>query len=430
MNVKELIIKTRISLKKQGYHKGRIWDVNRTFKKLLAYCTDPEQTEFNEELIKNFYKTNYQEIEDRNPHCEEILSSQRAIQLLKEFLLTGSVIKKNYNSNNQLSTYYSSILDEYIENCHTIQLLASVTVTAKYSAIKNFMECLENKQIHDISKITINEIEDYLLYISHRQAPSSIYTNMGRVKNFIKYLIKMERISPIILLNWPRVKTPIKNANLIEIFTPEILKVILSSIDRANPCGKRLYAMVLLSITTGMRSGEICNMEFEDIDWRESSLVITHEKSKKKSIIKIQPSVGNAIIDYIANGRPKSNKPFIFLQKENSSSNFIKMKTSTYTKHLSRQIELCGIKIDKYQSTGCHALRHSFATMLLKENIELPIISKILGHSNTTTTAMYTKIDIEHLRECALDVTSMINKEEAGYEWWFFAYLSLFLQHL
>jgi site-specific recombinase XerD len=417
MNVKELIIKTRYSLKSQGYHKQRIWDVNRTFKKLLAYCKDAEQTEFNEELTKDFYKNTYQEMEDRNAHCEEILSAQRAIQMLKEVISTDNVIKRNYNSINQLSTYYTSILDGYIEDCYTVQHLASVTVVAKYSAIKDFMIFLENHKIQDISKITIMEIEGYLLGITHRQAPSSIYANMGRLKCFIKYLVKRSIISPVILLKWPRVKTPVKNANMIEIFTPEVLKVLLASIDRANPCGKRLYAMTLLSLTTGMRGGEVCNIEFEDIDWRESSLLITHEKSGKKSIMKIQPAAGNAIVDYLVKGRPKSDKPFIFLQKDYSSSNFKKMETTTYSKQLSRQIELCGLKVDKLQSTGSHALRHAFASMLLKENTELPVISKILGHSNTSTTAGYTKIDIEHLRECALDVTYLLDKEEIGYDW-------------
>ncbi|MCK9192119.1 MAG: tyrosine-type recombinase/integrase [Sphaerochaetaceae bacterium] len=417
MTVKELIVKTRCSLKNQGYQKHRIWDVNRTFKKFLDYCKDAEHTEFNEELIKDFYKNTFQVKEDKNSHCEEIWSAQRAIQMLKEVISTGNVIKKNYTFMNQLSTYYTSILDDYTEDCYTVQHLASVTVVAKCSAIKDFMITLENHKITDISKITIEEIEGYLLDITHRQAPSSIYANMGRLKGFIKYLVEKAIILPVILLKWPKIKPPAKNANLIEIFTPEVLKVLLASIDRANSCGKRLYAMTLLSLTTGMRGGEVCNIEFEDIDWRESSLMFTHEKSGKKSISKIQPAAGNAIVDYIVKGRPKSDKPFIFLQKDNSSSNFKKMENSNYSKQLSRQIELCGLKIDKLQSTGSHALRHAFASMLLRENTELPVISEILGHSNTSTTAGYTKIDIDHLRECALDITYLLDKKEDDYDW-------------
>lgn len=417
MTVKEVIVKARGSLKSQGYRNHWVWNVNRTFKKFLAYCIDAEQTEFTEELSKEFFRATFKEMEDKNAHCEEVWSAQRAIQMLKEVNDTGGVIKKNYAPRYELSPVYASLITDYTGECYKTQHLAVSTAGAKFSVARGFVIFLENRGIMDISAITIEEIDLYLLDITNRQCPESIYANMGRLKSFIKYLVGKALLSSAILLRWPKVKPPVKNMNLVEVFTPEELKLLLDSIDRANSCGKRLYAMMLLSLSTGMRGGEVCNIEFEDINWRESSLVIRHEKSGKRSVVNLQPAAGNAIVDYVTNGRPKSDMPFTFLQAGKASSNSKKMENINYSKQLSRQIELCGLKIDKLQPTGSHALRHAFASMLLKNNTELPIISEILGHSNTTTTSGYTKIDVEHLRECALDVTSLLEKKEDGYDW-------------
>ncbi len=417
MTVNQTIAKTRSSLKRQGYRKHWIWNVNRTFKKFSSYCADVEQAEFSEEISNEFYRVTFGEMEEKNAHCEEAWSARRAIQMLKEVNDTGEVIKKNYAQLAELSPVYSSLLTDYAQDLKTRQHLATCTADTKVSVARDFMKFLENREIMDISTITIEEIELYLLDITTRQASASIYANMGRLKSFIKHLVDTSLLSSKIYLGWPNVKPPAKNMNWVEVFTPQELKLLLDSIDRANPGGKRLYAMLLLSLTTGMRGGEVCNIEFDDINWRESSLLIRHEKSGKKTMVKLQPAAGNAIVDYVANGRPKSEMPLIFLQVGQTCSSSKRMENANYSKQLLRQIELCGLKVDKHQSTGSHALRHAFASMLLENNTELPIISEVLGHSSTATTSGYTKIDVEHLRECALDITNILEKKEEEYEW-------------
>ena len=65
-----------------------------------------------------------------------------------------------------------------------------------------------------------------------------------------------------------------------------------------------------------------------------------------------------------------------------------------------------GIKVQNGKKHGPHALRHSLASALLEENTPLPIISEVLGHTNTESTSAYLKIDITQLRKCSLEPIS------------------------
>jgi len=80
-------------------------------------------------------------------------------------------------------------------------------------------------------------------------------------------------------------------------------------------------------------------------------------------------------------------------------------------------LQLAGIKVPDGKKHGPHALRHSLASVLLEENTPLPVISEVLGHTNTDTTSIYLKIDVTHLRHCALDVSEFEwNQSENGGE--------------
>ena len=80
-------------------------------------------------------------------------------------------------------------------------------------------------------------------------------------------------------------------------------------------------------------------------------------------------------------------------------------------------MQLAGIKVPDGKKHGPHALRHSLASALLEENIPLSVISEVLGHTAMDSTSIYLKIDVNHLRHCALDVSEFDwNKSADGGE--------------
>jgi len=175
---------------------------------------------------------------------------------------------------------------------------------------------------------------------------------------------------------------------------------LLASIDRDNPVGKRDYAIMLLIAHLGLRSSDVVNLRFENINWEENRISLTQKKTGRPLTLPLLEDVGLAIIDYLKFGRPRCDFQNIFTRHRPPIS---PCTASGMYGLVSRCISRAGLLTDE-KKHGPHALRHSLASRLLEENVPLPIIAEILGHANSHTTAAYLAIDIDKLRQCALEV--------------------------
>lgn len=150
-----------------------------------------------------------------------------------------------------------------------------------------------------------------------------------------------------------------------------------------------------------MRAGDICSLSFKNLKWEHNEIELIQEKTQEKILLPLLPEVGSAIIDYLKYGRPITESATIFLRH---TCPITPLTPPTLHSIVSQYLRLAGIKVPDGKKHGPHALRHSLASALLEENTPLPIISEVLGHTTTNTTSIYLKIDVNHLRRCALDV--------------------------
>lgn len=158
--------------------------------------------------------------------------------------------------------------------------------------------------------------------------------------------------------------------------------------------------MITLAVYLGLRAGDIVNLKFNNIDWENNLIKLTMGKTDKEIILPLLPEVGNALLDYIKNARRKCDLKQIFV----SSKGVCKpIKSSALNHAVHHYISLSNIET-KNRKRGPHALRHSLATRMLKQGQPLTIISETLGHSDTQVTTIYTSIDFDSLKQCALDV--------------------------
>jgi integrase/recombinase XerD len=111
--------------------------------------------------------------------------------------------------------------------------------------------------------------------------------------------------------------------------------------------------------------------------------------------------VGLAIIDYLKYARPECESTnVVFLRLIPPAG---KLEAPTLHSIVTQHMRTAGIKIQDGKKHGPHALRHSLASALLEINTPLPVISEVLGHTNTESTSVYLKIDVNQLRTCALE---------------------------
>lgn len=175
---------------------------------------------------------------------------------------------------------------------------------------------------------------------------------------------------------------------------------ILSMVDRNNPVGKRNYAILLLITRLGLRTRDVSGLRFENFDWEHNRLTLTQHKTGRPLTLPLLEDVGLAVIDYLKFGRPVSGSNTVFLSHKYPFKDF---NPSSLYRIVSEYIHKAGLTVQG-KKRGPHSLRHSLASRLLEENVPLPVISEILGHANTETTAVYLSIGIDQLRRCALEV--------------------------
>src|SRR5262249_10520784 len=140
-------------------------------------------------------------------------------------------------------------------------------------------------------------------------------------------------------------------------------------------------------------------LKMENFHWEEKKLVFTQSKTRTQLSLPLTKEVGWAVINYLQYGRPKIDSPYIFVRHLAPFSTFA--EGDHLTQLIKRYMELAHLPTLK-KRRGMHSLRHTMASVLLEKNTPLSIISDILGHADADSTAIYLKVDMKKLKECAL----------------------------
>jgi integrase len=198
-----------------------------------------------------------------------------------------------------------------------------------------------------------------------------------------------------------------KDARIPSVWRREDVESLLSAVDRSSAKGKRDYAILMLTCRLGLRVGDVRTLRLEDLNWNEARMEISQDKTKKPLTLPLIEEVGEALIDYLRHGRPKTKHREVFLKLRApfgpySCNNNLHAVITTYRRR-------AGIKLQSQASKGLHSLRHTLATHLLEEGIPLEVISDILGHVSLESTQVYAKVDINALRTAALDCREVID---------------------
>src|SRR5207253_10068898 len=130
----------------------------------------------------------------------------------------------------------------------------------------------------------------------------------------------------------------------------------LATCDTQSPVGRRDHAVLLLLVRLALRAGEVARLRLTDIDWREGEVTLHPAKSARERKLPLPNDVGQAIADYVQNGRPKSTHPFIFLRTRAPFSPITGV--STVSGIAKRHLKLAGIST---RGLSAHSFRHTAA---------------------------------------------------------------------
>ena len=250
--------------------------------------------------------------------------------------------------------------------------------------------CATARQIKSCGEVTMASISDYLaVRKGGGLAASSIKLIVVALKIFFRYLVAKNHLGrdPTETLSLPR----------IERYLPETLnelqvEQLIDSINTAHPLGLRDRAIMELLYASGLRVSELANARLENFNGEERILRVTG-KGNKMRLVPVGRRACDALAAYVSTERPKLVKPRtsseIFL-----STRGTKLTTVRLWQIVKKRARQSGLETNIYP----HLLRHSFATHLLSNGADLRIIQEMLGHSDISTTQVYTHVDQQRLK--------------------------------
>lgn len=369
--------------------------VSRQF---IVYAGEHDIDSFNIDIGLQFLEDHYsmsQKIAEKK-WCSMYL---RCINALSEYQMTGAVdmyltaLRTEYI----FPEPFKESADLYLAYREKIGIIPkSIQVSRLY--LFRFFSFLDAKDIRSMDSITIPVVLDFLKSLSTFEKPT-INTTMRAVRLYLKYCFENGLIRDNL---FPKLPNPHYNRNsrLPSTYTAQEVSDTLSAIDMGNPCGIRDYAIILLLARLGLRSSDVANLRFSNIDWENDMIRLTQVKTGNPLELPLLSDVGEAIINYLKNARPKSDSDHVFIRIKPPYTEF---NPGAVGALVHERLLKAGIHLEGRKS-GSHALRHSLAKRLLEHEIPLPVISEILGHTNSETTMTYLRIDINELKKCALEV--------------------------
>ena len=277
-----------------------------------------------------------------------------------------------------------------IENRLKIRLKNQQDIRGRIQELRNFLAYLEAEGICMLADINVNHLAEAFRHAGDKPRFHSVMCE------FLELSFKQGWIPMDLSCFVPQVRA---HKPVPVVYSTEEVEQVLGCIDDSTVSGKRKRAVFLIVARLGLRNSDVCELQFSNIDWGKKVISLVQKKTGIPIVLPMLPEIEEAIRAYIA-VRPESDLPYIFLRHR---APFLPLRNTTVVYELRNLFAQAGINTQG-KRCGPHALRSSLASSLLKEGVSYPVIQKALGHSSPTATKYYAKVDIERLRDCALEV--------------------------
>lgn len=258
-------------------------------------------------------------------------------------------------------------------------------------------ECIKNyKQVdYKLLRFYLNEM------FNKKYSSKTISRNLSSLRTFFKYLLKEGIINsnPMILISNPK-----EAKKLPTYLNYKELDDILDIPDKNSIIGLRDACILELLYSTGIRVGELVNIKISDIDFNQMRIKILGKGNKERFVL-FGKKCRDLLDNYLDNSRPnllKNKNDYLFLNRRGTG-----VSVRTVEMIVDDIVKRSSIKFN----VSPHTLRHTFATHMLDNGSDLNSVSELLGHSNLNTTAIYTHVSNERLKQVYLHCHPRANKK-------------------
>lgn len=260
--------------------------------------------------------------------------------------------------------------------------------------LRQFAAYLDTIGLRHLRHLSPPVLSGFVIDLSRRVAWASVRNACGVLHVFLAYLYR-ERILPKDLRNAVEPPQTYRLGKIPRSITWDDVRRLLEAVERRTATGRRDYAMLLLLVTYGLRAREVAALTLDDIDWRQERLRIPERKAGHATAFPLSPVVGQALVDYLQHGRPRTADRHVFFRTLAPQLPITAAAVSSRAAHYLHKIGVCVPRL------GSHTLRHTCVQRLVDAKFDLKVIGDYVGHSSPASTEVYTKVDIEALRDIA-----------------------------
>lgn len=186
-----------------------------------------------------------------------------------------------------------------------------------------------------------------------------------------------------------------RDAELPEALSAADVDRLFSAFDKPCPSRRRGYAIVRCLADLGLRSSEVVRLTLDDIDWAEGIVRVPAGKARRADILPLSSVTGEAIVDYIVNERPATNRREVFVRHVAPLGEPVGRRVVQKTLHAA----YARLGWDR---SRVHILRHTLATRLVNSGAPMKQLADVLRHRSIVTSATYARVDVARLSSVAL----------------------------
>ena len=282
-----------------------------------------------------------------------------------------------------------SYVDLYIDYLAVERGLAKNSLSAYQHDLKRFTKWLDD---HDVAIEKVDRLQIVRYFQTLRRggiSARSVARALAAIRGMFRFLVAERHLKhdPTENIENPKLWTTLPKS-----LPPNEVEALLAAPDRTKPDGLRDAAMLELLYATGLRVSELIKVRVDEVVL-DAGFLRTIGKGSKERIVPFGDTARDAIVAYIESGRPAFNK-------KNDAHLFLSNRGRPMTR------QSFWLKITKYaRQAGIathispHVLRHSFATHLLENGADLRSVQMMLGHSDISTTQIYTHVSRARLQK-------------------------------
>ena len=295
-----------------------------------------------------------------------------------------------------MSDNFQEILKAFNRHLTSERDLSVHTVRAYIGDLESLLAHLETLKVDQIAQLELNHLRSWL---ANQQIKGGARTSLSRritsIRLFTKWAVKNNYLAKDV---GTTLSTPKGHRILPDVLEIDEAKTAMDSLatrasEEQTPLSLRDVAIVEMLYATGARVGELCGLDFNDIDYDRQTIRVLGKGNKERTIPFGNPAL-RALTSWLKQGRDQ------IAQTHSGDAVFIGARGKRIDQRTVRTVVYEALSaIEGIERMGPHALRHSAATHLLEGGADLRTVQEILGHASLATTQIYTHVSTERLQK-------------------------------